>query len=260
MSFQPKSATMLRGNYEWAQLAPHASLMPWVSSYWTLQTGSGRHVVRTLPDACIDLTLRLGRSPRAFVAGAQARARSWPLRGRIHLLGARMLPGAAPLLGIDPEALTDEWTPLETFLPKTAVDRLVRAVSSADDLRARATLLDAFLADRLLNRELDARLSNALRIVFAEHGDVSMTELARKSGAHTRTLTRLFERWIGLSPKRFARIVRLQAALRTLPESESWARVALDLGYCDQAHLIRDVREIFGATPGELVRLASQTR
>jgi AraC-like DNA-binding protein len=70
----------------------------------------------------------------------------------------------------------------------------------------------------------------------------------------------LFEQAVGLSPKRFARIVRLQAALRALSESDNWARVAIDLGYHDQAHFIHDMRELFGATPRQLVALAGRTR
>jgi hypothetical protein len=42
MSFEPKSATILEGRYEWAQLAPHPALGAWISSYWTIKTGPGR--------------------------------------------------------------------------------------------------------------------------------------------------------------------------------------------------------------------------
>ena len=87
-----------------------------------------------------------------------------------------------------------------------------------------------------------------------------MAELARRSGTHPRTLERLFDRWVGLSPKRFARIVRLQTALRALPDGGSRAGVAFDLGYCDQPHFLREVRELFGSTPGEIMRLSDQTR
>src|SRR3954465_1972649 len=113
--------------YHWAEFPPHPSLAPWVSSYWTLETGPGGHVIRTVPDACIDVTLRLGRTPRAFVAGPHARARRWRIRGQLHLLGARLLPGTAAQLGVDVEALTDGWTPLDAFLARGVAARLVSA-------------------------------------------------------------------------------------------------------------------------------------
>lgn len=260
MSFQPKSAAIVRGRYAWAQAAPHPALARWVSSYWTLSTDEGQHEVRTLPDACVDLTLRLGRAPRAYVAGPQARAKTWRVRGKMELVGARLLPGAATLLGVDVEALHVGWTPLEDFLPRAAVARLVRGVVREASLAERARALDAFMSERLLNRELDPRLSAALRAVFADGGRLSVEDLARASGASTRTLARLFERCVGLSPKRFARIVRFQGALRALPGSDNGARVAAELGYHDQAHFVRDVRELFGATPGAVAGLAARTR
>jgi AraC-like DNA-binding protein len=260
MTFQPKSATVLEGRFEWAQVAPHPALARWVSSYWTLDAGPGKHVVRTLPDACIDLTLQLEGKPAAFVAGAQKRPHNLAREGRTHLFGARLLPGAAALLGIRVAELAEEWVPLEAFLSKTVAARLVRDVARSTDIRDRAAALDAFLTERLFNRELDGRLSSALRTVFARHGNITVTELARSAGAHPRTLTRLFERGVGLSPKRFARIVRLQSALRSLPDDVSWASVAREYGYADQAHFIREVRDLFGAPPRALVKLAARTQ
>jgi AraC-like DNA-binding protein len=259
MGFEPKSATLVEGHCSWAQFAPHASLAPWISSYWTLDA-DGPHAIRTLPDACVDLTIRLLAVPRAFVVPAEGKARRQTTTQAEHLLGARLLPGAAARLGIDVGALGRGWTPLEEVLPRKVVARLVRGVASRTNPRDRIAALDAFFTDALLNRELDPRLAAALREVFARRGDVSIAALALRSGAHTRTLTRLFDRAIGLSPKRFARIVRLQSALRALPDGASWASVAFELGYCDQAHFIREVQDLFGCTPGEARRLAGRTR
>jgi len=83
-------------------------------------------------------------------------------------------------------------------------------------------------------------------------------------GLLARTFTRRFEARTGLTPKRFARIRRLQRVVSSVgrgspagspPGSLSgpapdWARLAADHGYCDQAHLIDDFRDIAGITPG----------
>jgi AraC-like DNA-binding protein len=258
MSFEPKSAIILEGAFSWAQHAPHASLAPWISSYWTLRT-HGPHIVRTLPDSCVDLTLQLAPEPRAYVAAPDTRASCRTTPFPVHLVGARLLPGTAASLGIAVDTLADGWTPLDAFLPHRVVARLLRDVTSVDEAHAQIAVLDAFFAAHVLNRALDPRLGSALREVFARCGDVSIDDLARHSGAHTRTLGRLFDRAVGLSPKRFARVVRLQAALGALPAGKGWTRVALDLGYSDQAHFIRETRELFGTTPGEMTRLASVT-
>jgi AraC-like DNA-binding protein len=261
VSFRPKSVTVVESaGYAWAEYAPHPALAAWVGSYWTFQTDPGRHVIRTLPDGCVDVTVRLGSTPRAFLTGTHRRPRRWTLNGRVHLVGVRLLPGAAALLGIDAGALSEEWTPLEQHLPRLTVARLVQDVARAKSVSARVDVLDAFLSERLLNRALDPRLSRALHQIFDRQGDVSVAALARHAGAHARTLGRLFDSAVGLSPKRFVRVVRLQAALRALPGADNWTRVAVELGYHDQAHFIHDVRELFGATPGDLVTLRESTR
>ena len=66
------------------------------------------------------------------------------------------------------------------------------------------------------------------------------------------TFTRRFRDRTGLTPKRFARVRRLQrvVAAVTPGRAADWAQLAADHGYCDQAHLIDDFRDIAGITPG----------
>ena len=60
----------------------------------------------------------------------------------------------------------------------------------------------------------------------------------------------------GRLPKAFARIVRLQAVLKTVGRraEPDWADVAAECEYFDQPHLIRDFRSLTGETPAEFVR------
>ncbi len=257
-NFEPMSATILEGEYVWAQYAPHPSLAACVSTYWTLRT-EGPTVIRTLADACIDLTISLGPTPRAFVAAVETRATIRRSPSAMHLVSARLLPATAALLNIAADSLGEGWTRLEKILPEPVVSTLVQAMTEAANDRACVAVFDAFFSERLLNRSLDPRLGVALREIFARRGDVTIAALARAAGAHTRTLCRLFEHAVGVSPKRFARIVRLQATLRDLPEDASWTTAAHRLGYYDQAHFIREVRELFGTTPGELAKLRRHT-
>jgi AraC-like DNA-binding protein len=68
-----------------------------------------------------------------------------------------------------------------------------------------------------------------------------------------RSLQRLTARRIGLSPKWLIQRRRLHEAAERLSAEEApdLARVALDLGYADQAHFGRDFKAVTGVTPGE---------
>jgi len=60
---------------------------------------------------------------------------------------------------------------------------------------------------------------------------------------------------VGLPPKSAARVLRFAALVRRLRAGGpalSWAALAADAGYADQAHLTRDVRRCAGLTPTAL--------
>jgi methylphosphotriester-DNA--protein-cysteine methyltransferase len=69
-----------------------------------------------------------------------------------------------------------------------------------------------------------------------------------------RQLERRFRAAVGLPPKALARVLRFQAVLHAVGQGAgSWAGVALDHGYFDQPHLIRDFQELAGETPARLL-------
>ena len=84
--------------------------------------------------------------------------------------------------------------------------------------------------------------------------DRSVTRVADvtdRFGMSTRALQRLFERYVGVSPKWVLRRYRLHEAAARLAEGTggTWAEVAVELGYFDQAHFIRDFTRAVGMTP-----------
>jgi AraC-like DNA-binding protein len=78
-----------------------------------------------------------------------------------------------------------------------------------------------------------------------------LDDLAALSGIGARTLQRLFQEHVGVSPTWVLRRYRLLEAAETVRDGRpvSWAQVAADLGYSDQAHLVRDFRAAVGTTP-----------
>ena len=77
--------------------------------------------------------------------------------------------------------------------------------------------------------------------------------VGRRFGISPRSLQRLFSRYIGVSPKWVINRHRLHEVVDRLAKGETvdWTRLALDLGYFDQAHFIRDFKAIIGRTPGD---------
>jgi AraC-like DNA-binding protein len=88
-----------------------------------------------------------------------------------------------------------------------------------------------------------------------QHGSRTR-EVARDVGLSERRFIELFKTEVVVTPKLFSRVRRFQHALsrvcRNAPRVD-WAIVAVDCGYYDQSHLIRDFDSFAGVTPLEYV-------
>jgi AraC-like DNA-binding protein len=97
-----------------------------------------------------------------------------------------------------------------------------------------------------------AWLSEASAEAQRRFGDISVLGLARHVGVSERTLRRGFLEWIGGAPKPFLRALRVREAARRAQGPHTLAEIAAELGFADQAHLSREMRELWGTTPARL--------
>jgi transcriptional regulator GlxA family with amidase domain len=77
----------------------------------------------------------------------------------------------------------------------------------------------------------------------------SVADVARRVGLSERQLGRRFQERVGLSPKAFARVRRLQRAALLMKQGVAPADVATAVGYADQPHFTREAGALAGITP-----------
>ena len=107
----------------------------------------------------------------------------------------------------------------------------------------------------LINREnfeFDNRLYGALNIILQKFGVLNV-EKDLDTGISPRQLRRLFEFYVGTTPKTFSKVVRFQNILRAKPSRQSLKQNKLffDVGYYDQAHFIKEFKNFYGVTPSK---------
>jgi AraC-like DNA-binding protein len=235
---------------------PVPSLRSFVGCLWFVETTSATRL-QAVPDACavLSVELRDGALPECFLTGPRVAATERvPALGQAFL-GVRLLPGVAFLLtGIAVHRLTERRTPLTTLLPDAAA-RFEHLLTDAQTVERRFDVLEAFLEQRLVGAHIDARVDRAVKAIEHSAGRLRMVQLARDCQISPRQLHRLVRRWVGIAPKRLARIVRFQAALKrmeTAPPGDS-QRIATDLGYFDQAHLTNESTQFARTSPARIV-------
>jgi AraC-like DNA-binding protein len=130
-----------------------------------------------------------------------------------------------------------------------------------DGALLRERLLDApspaaklCVLEKVLVEHLSLRRDPAIQYaIVALRGGVPVSVIAMRLGVSPRTLERRFTVQVGITPKRFARVERLQRVLRAARRSRKpdWSELAAEHGFTDQAHLIHDFRDLTDITPSE---------
>ena len=259
----------------YAELLPVSgdrSLAPLVACTWAISGPSPAH--RVLPDGCIDvlvLTSRHGGAEPARVVGTMRRAFVAPADTGAAF-GIRFRPGeAARLLPEASRELTDIDAPLAALwgdagrmLEDALVALLERAVAygwNADEILAHAQpLVDDVLRARLASHgaSVDLRVRTAASLL-ASADPIAISEVAMRVSLSERQLTRRFTERVGVPPKLFARVMRLQRAAALLSGGATASQASSLAGYADQAHFTRDSTDLAGVTPGGLARELSDS-
>ena len=147
---------------------------------------------------------------------------------------------------------TDRIVPLGQALG-TDEAALLRRVTAEPDEAARVALLAAALEQAVdPERRLPAaEVAGVARLAEEDRAVRRLGDLCERSGIGARTLQRMFLQYAGVSPTWVLRRYRLLEAAESVREGKpvSWAEIAADLGYADQAHLTRDFRATIGQTP-----------
>ncbi|MFO1419303.1 MAG: helix-turn-helix domain-containing protein [Methylotetracoccus sp.] len=140
------------------------------------------------------------------------------------------------------------------LFPGGSVERLEDELAQQASPRGRVACIEAFLLSHLNPHDGDRLVEAACRALNRTHGVRSIASLASALALSERSLERRFRRQIGTTPKTYARIVRLRAAVSARGAHSNWADVAHACGYFDQSHLIRDAHHFYGLSPDALQR------
>lgn len=231
---------------------PSPALAPAVDRYWLVRwdlRGRPPYLQETLPFPCVNMALG---SHQPGVHGPSTRRFAADLRGLGWVLGVKFRPGGFHrLLGREVATIAEAVLPVEELFGAAGAE-LVRAVDGAGDDAARIGLVERFLFARDPRPGPEALL--ATHAVELAQGDPSLgrvADLAARVGLSVRALERLFRTCVGVPPKGVLRRFRVHEAAERVKAGApaDWARLAQELGYSDQAHLIRDFKAQVGKTP-----------
>lgn len=198
---------------------------------------------------------RFSRHHGGFVAGLDDRFALCEHDGFQQGVQVNLTPiGARRLFGLPMSELSGRVVALRNVLPARHRDLGAR-LQELDNWDDRFDLLDAVLGRRLTETRVETGVvSWAVRRIEETGGRVDMRGLARELGYSRKHVIALFRDQVGIPPKLLARIVRFNGLVQHLRKGGvgTWADLALEFGYYDQAHLARDVKQFTGTTPRQV--------
>ena len=239
---------------------------------------------RLLPDGAVELIVDLTDAPKrlyhredftrstafrhAWISGMR---REWLVIEAApgsSMAVIRFRPGGAyPMLGFAVEGITDVVSPLEDVLGEASSSLRDRILAAAT-IEGKMAAVEAWLLERAAGRlETHPVVEYLAGRLFAPAG-IRIGDVVAELGYSQRHVLSLFQRWVGLSPKQYGRIRRFQQMLTSVarraapsedptelelraasPAEPDWAELAVQHGYYDQSHLVRDFKEFSGLTP-----------
>ncbi len=223
---------------------------------WDSQIGSTREIVA--PDGCIDVLFSSdaeNNKVRNIIVGTLEEPIFVDMEHeKLQTFGIRFLPGG-----------------LQAFIKESAsqfTNRIVKLNDVFSDMNKELndkifTTLNVKAVVEMVNHYFVSKLSgdipwedtfqNALHLIYRTRGSISVKDVAQREAVSEKQLTRIFYERTGVNTKVFARIIRFQSILRIINNrtDAKLVDIAMQNGYYDQAHLIREFKCFCGKTPTE---------
>ncbi|MGI8687330.1 MAG: AraC family transcriptional regulator [Thermomicrobiales bacterium] len=236
---------------------PSQDLDFFIEHYWIVTwdlSGQEPYRSETLPHPCIHLVIEKERS-RIF--GATTGKFSYLLEGKGQVFGIKFRPGAFyPFVKSPVSQFTDASINLRDAFGMDG-NALEAAILAQEDGKKMIALAENFLRARLPERDENvAVITRIVDRIIADRTITRVDDIVCRLNLNKRTLQRIFRQYVGVSPKWVIKQYRLHEAAERLADGGGvdGSNLALDLGYFDQAHFIKDFKAIVGRAPAEYAR------
>jgi len=242
--------------YQLTRHAPSEALSPFVKHFWMVSwdlAGLESYPQHVVPNPCVNLVVERGNT---FFFGPSGRKFSYHIRGKGQVFGVKFRPGGFyPFVRLPVSSLCEQPLEVSSVLDVSAAsleEQLLTDGSNADKIN----YMDQLLCAHLPAEDAQARLvHDIVQKIELDREMLRVDDLSSFWNIHTRKLQRLFNLYVGISPKTVIKLYRLQNAADLIDRGLhcDLVKLAQDLGYHDQSHFIKDFKSIIGSTPEEYV-------
>jgi AraC-like DNA-binding protein len=242
---------------------PSENLSSVIDSYWFIDNDNIVSTEHLHPDGGIGIILNYGDAlefdghlnrDTCILDGTNTVAKRVKFKGMLKAIGIRFKPAGANLFFSSPlSEIKNESICLSdaTFMKYSD---LYSRLGKSKTLYEKVSVIEEWLCR---SAQSEKRISNAvdksLMLIRRHNGLLPIQSVAEQIGYHQRKIERLFNSQVGMTPKEYSQNLRIEQARKKIKSGVdcSFAMIADELGYFDQAHFIKQFKKIEGITPRE---------
>lgn len=249
--------TLKRSN-DYLYIPPDNLLCPYISCYTITRPASMSDEYTIMPSASSTIVIAVdNKQISSRLRGVNTKASNVGVHANkmILLLLIEFYPGGLyPFLNMDQLELIDQ-SILLNELDRVLTQNIEMELIKAEDIDSLVKGLDKVFLTRLMDTYTDNRITEIRKHILIRNGNVSTQELSSEFYYSERHIRRLFMQYIGTTPKMFARIVRMNYAMRLMQNNPSdLTDVTVIAGFFDQLHFIHDFKSICGISPMDYIK------
>lgn len=252
---------------------PSGPLESFVEQYWIMESGKAPNGAPTLvyplgkPEMMFHfgepfITLDGGElpsvQPRSLLCAQKLSAINVRALGRVGVFAITFKPyGAAAFCGFDISKHINRNINLCDIYGDSA-NSVVEMLGNANDNANRVVIVEEFLKSKLRSKlwEFDI-IKRGIEAIDKDYLRIRIDEAAQKACVSYRQFDRLFQSRIGLTPKQYLKIKRINFAIGLMSsrESVSLTEIGLKTGFYDQSHFIASFKSIMNVAPSKILSL-----
>ncbi|QHV95695.1 helix-turn-helix domain-containing protein [Spirosoma endbachense] len=206
--------------------------------------------------------LKSGNKPaKTYVFGQPDSRQNFHLPHEFKMVHVRFQPGGLfHLARIPMNELVHQQIDAEVIFG-SAIKEVNDRLANAPDYESIPPILDTFFARKIAQIKHTSRPIDQIgRLILANPQRFNLAWVADQACLSVRQFENLFVRQIGITPKYYARICRFYQAyeLKEFYPDLDWLSVAIQTGYTDYQHLVKDFKQFAGTAPNALIRESNQ--
>ncbi len=231
-----------------------------ISHFYSFVADKSDGAAFAVPDASVDVLFLCDKdSPKVRLCGSTTQAQLVEIQSGKRYFGARFRSGYIPkFIDMDSKCLVDAEFSLSDI--DRGGDALLEKIISSKSFEEQVQFFMQHYQHRI---DCSASpFSLQIRDMISQgKGDIRISQLEQYTGYSSRYINKIFAEHFGLSPKSYALIVRFQHVLQCLTSHQnlSLTSLALEQGYADQSHFLREFKKFAAQAPSKFIQAIEES-